>query len=80
MKNFKALIGELHVRGIITINPFNLYKIPIISEDSDSIALDENELRDLTNVDLSEYPHLDHNRHQFVLLCYTYRSKTNQMA
>jgi integrase len=70
MKNFKALLGELHVRGIITINPFKLYKIPIINEDSDSIALDENELKDMTNLDLSDYPHLDHIRNQFVLLCH----------
>jgi len=70
MKNFKALLGELHVHGIISINPFKLYKIPIISEDSDSIAMDENELRDMTNLDLQHNPHLDHIRNQFVLLCH----------
>jgi len=70
MKNFKALLGELHLHGIISINPFKLYKIPIVSEESDSIALDENELRDMTNLDLSHDANLDHIRNQFVLLCH----------
>jgi hypothetical protein len=70
MKNFKALLGELHVHGIISINPFKLYKIPIISEESDSIAMDDKELRDMTNLDLRDNPHLDHIRNQFVLLCH----------
>ena len=70
MKNFKALLGELHVHGMISINPFKLYKIPIISEESDSIAMDENELRDMTNLDLRDKPQLDHIRNQFVLLCH----------
>jgi integrase len=70
MKNFKALLGELHVHGIISINPFKLYRIPIISEESDSIAMDDNELSDMTNLDLSDNPHLDHIRNQFVLLCH----------
>lgn len=70
MKNFKALLGELHVHGIISVNPFKLYRIPIISEESDSIALDDYELRDMTNLDLSDNPQLDHIRNQFILLCH----------
>lgn len=69
MKNFKALLGVIQSYGIIPINPFKTYKIPIVKEETDSIALDDNELRDLTHLDLSDNPKWDHIRNQYVLLC-----------
>lgn len=70
MKNFKVLLGIIVSEGIIQINPFKMYKIPIVSEESTTIALDDNELKDMTNLDLGFNPKLDDVRNQFVLMCH----------
>ena len=71
MKTLKSFLEILYSQDIIPFNPFRKYKIPIPREESISIALDEDEIDEMYNLDLSENKTLELVRDQFLVLCWT---------
>ena len=71
MKFLKAFLEVLVKDDIIPYNPFKKYKIPISREESISIALEESELKEMEELDLSDNPRLENVRDQFLILCWT---------
>lgn len=64
---FTVLVGE----DILPFNPFDKFDISIPEEPANNIALDDYELKDLEELDLSENPRLDRIRDQFLLMCWS---------
>ncbi|CAM3409316.1 tyrosine-type recombinase/integrase [Aquirufa ecclesiirivi] len=71
LKNLKTFISLYSKRGILPQNPFIKFNIKIPKEPSTSIALDKQELQDLYDLHLSDNPHLELVRDQFLVLCWT---------
>lgn len=71
LKNLKTFISLYSKRGILPQNPFIKFSIKIPKEPSTSIALDKQELQDLYDLNLSDNPHLELVRDQFLVLCWT---------
>ena len=66
----KLMLNEAQVKGICNIP--NLKNILyVFTEEIDTIYLDENELQQLKETDLSKIPHLDRVRDWFLLLAWT---------
>jgi site-specific recombinase XerD len=71
LKNLKTFINLYTKRGILPHNPFIKYSIKIPKEKSTSIALDNDELNDMYELDLSDTPQRELIRDQFLVLCWT---------
>jgi site-specific recombinase XerD len=71
LKNLKTFINLYTKRGILPHNPFIKYSIKIPKEKSTSIALDNEELKDMYELDLSDNPQRELIRDQFLVLCWT---------
>jgi site-specific recombinase XerD len=71
LKNLKTFINLYTKRGILPHNPFIKYSIKIPKEKSTSIALDNDELHDMYELDLSDNPQRELIRDQFLVLCWT---------
>lgn len=71
LKNLKTFISLYSKRGFLPHNPFIKFNIKIPKEPSTSIALDKQELQDLYELNLSDNPHLELVRDQFLVLCWT---------
>ncbi|MHA8103791.1 tyrosine-type recombinase/integrase [Aquirufa nivalisilvae] len=71
LKNLKTFISLYSKQGILPQNPFIKFNIKIPKEPSTSIALDKQELQDLYDLNLSDNPHLELVRDQFLVLCWT---------
>jgi site-specific recombinase XerD len=71
LKNLKTFINLYTKRGILPHNPFIKYSIKIPKEKSTSIALDNDELNDMYELDLSDNPQRELIRDQFLVLCWT---------
>lgn len=71
LKTLKSFLEVLYSQDIIPFNPFRKFKISPAKEHSTSIALDEEELEELYQLDLSHNPTLELVRDQFLVLCWT---------
>jgi site-specific recombinase XerD len=70
-KNLKAFLEVLYERDLIPFNPFKKYKISISWEKGVGLALDEEELFEMFEMDLSDSPILEETRDQFLVLAWT---------
>ena len=71
LKNLKTFLSLYTKRGFLPHNPFIKYSIKIPKEKSTSIALDNEELKDMYELDLSDNPQRELIRDQFLVLCWT---------
>ena len=71
LKNLKTIIGIFHNMGVIKSNPFIVHGIGIPKEETTNIALTEEELEELQQIDLSMSKTLDVVRDHFICMCYT---------
>ena len=71
MKTLKSFLEVLYSQDIIPFNPFRKFKISLAKENTTSIALDDEELKELFQLDLSHNPTLELVRDQFLVLCWT---------
>lgn len=71
LKNLKTFLSLYSKRGFLPHNPFIKYSIKIPKEPSTSIALDNDELKDMYELNLSENPQWELIRDQFLVLCWT---------
>ena len=69
LKNFKTFLEVLFQNEVITCNPFKKYSITIPKERASTIALNEEELQGLIDLDLSSNPTYELVRDKFYLLC-----------
>jgi len=69
LKNFKTFLEVLFQSEVITCNPFKKYSITIPKERASTIALNEEELQGLIDLDLSSNPTYELVRDKFYLLC-----------
>jgi len=69
MKNFKTFLEVLTQNEVISFNPFKKYSITIPKERASTIALNEEELQGLIDLDLSSNPTYELVRDKFYLLC-----------
>jgi site-specific recombinase XerD len=69
LKNFKTFLEVLFQNEVITCNPFKKYSITIPKERASTIALNEEELQGLIDLDLSANPTYELVRDKFYLLC-----------
>jgi integrase len=71
IKNLKAVLNEATERGVNTNLAFRSKRFIKPVEDVDNIALTEEELKDIQQLDLSATPYLDRVRDLFLVGCYT---------
>ena len=71
MKHLNTFLQVLKRKKIIVLNPFIEFEIPIPVEDTVSIALTEEEMEEMENLDLSFNPTYEKVRDQFLLMCWT---------
>lgn len=71
IKNLKAVLNDATERGHNTNLAYQSKRFSKPSEDVDNIALTENELYALQELDLSDSPHLDRVRDLFLIACHT---------
>jgi len=71
LKTLKSFLEVLYLQDVIPYNPFCKFKISPAKEETTSIALEEEELEELYQLDLSHNPTLELVRDQFVVLCWT---------
>jgi site-specific recombinase XerD len=71
MTILNTFLQVLKRKKIVEINPFIEFKIPIPEEDTISIALDEDELVEMEELDFSENETYEKLRDQFILMCWT---------
>lgn len=69
LKNFKTFLEVLFQNEVIKCNPFKKYSITIPKERASTIALNEEELQGLIDLDLSSNPTYELVRDKFYLLC-----------
>ena len=69
IKVLKTMLNEAQAKGIGTAPGLSAFRAFV--EDIDTVYLDENELKHLKNIDLSETPCLDRARDWFLLLAWT---------
>ncbi len=70
-KVLKSFLEIFYQEGLISFNPFKRFKIPVQWERGVGIALDEDEMDEMSNLELLEFPHLDKVRDQFMVLAWT---------
>ena len=70
-KNIKVFLNEASERGYATNKDYRSKKFKVVSEDVDSIYLNEKELEHIFNIDLSDNLRLDRVRDLFIVGCYT---------
>jgi site-specific recombinase XerD len=70
-KNIKVFLNEASERGYTTNNDYRNRKFKVLSEEVDSVYLNEKEIECLFNLDLTENPRLDRVRDLFIVGCYT---------
>lgn len=70
-KILKSFLEVFYQDGLISVNPFKRYNIPVQWERGVGIALDEEEMEEMFNLDLTSFPHLDEVRDQFMVLAWT---------
>jgi site-specific recombinase XerD len=71
LKNLKTFLNILYKRKLIHCNPFEMYGIKVPKEKVYNIALAEEELIELENLDLTNNLSLEHVRDHFLIMCYT---------
>lgn len=71
IKNLKALLRESYDRKYHTNTIFQNRKFKVLSEDSDTIVLSEEEIQKIIDCDLSNSERLDHVRDIFIVGCWT---------
>ena len=71
LKCLKAFFSVLVAEGNLPFNPFEKYNITIPEEPANNIALDEEELKEMEELDLTDNPRLDRIRDQFLLMCWS---------
>jgi integrase len=71
IKNLKALLRESYDRKYHTNTIFQNRKFKVLSEDSDTIALSEEEIQKIYDCDLSNDERLDRVRDTFIVGCWT---------
>jgi integrase len=71
IKTIKTILNEATERGINTNLQFKSRKFSTTSEKTDSIYLNESELKEIENLDLSKNQRLDVVRDLFLVGCYT---------
>ena len=70
IKVLKLILNEAQAKGLCSIpNMKNIFYV--FTEEADTVYLNEDELQQLKDKDLSEIPHLDRVRDQFLLLAWT---------
>ena len=69
IKVLKTILNEATIQGYNTNPYYNSFRV--FREDTDTIYLNENELKQLKDTDFSMIPHLDHVRDWFLLLAWT---------
>ena len=71
LKTAKSLIEKLKRKGLIEFNPFERYNIAIKWERANGIALEDDEIKELINLDLEHDSKLERARDLFVVLIFT---------
>jgi len=69
IKRIKTVLHDATLRGINSNTTFEGFTV--ITEETDSIYLDEEEISAIMEADLSQYPHLDRVRDLFLIGCHT---------
>ncbi len=71
LRCLKAYFSVMVAEDILPFNPFKKYNIIIPEEPSNNIYLEEDELKELEELDLSNNLRLDKIRDQFLLMCWS---------
>lgn len=71
IKIIKVIMNEAQERGLHNNNQYKSSKFSTVSEETDSIYLNEKELQDLAELDLSDNKTLENVRDQFLIGSYT---------
>jgi integrase len=71
IKNIKVFMNEAYDRGYHTNRDYLSRKFKVIEEVTDSIYLNEQEIKEMYELDLSRYEHLDRARDLFIVGAYT---------
>jgi site-specific recombinase XerD len=71
LSHLRTFLNVLYRRELIDYNPFTKFRITIPNEPSVSIALDEAELKRLSELDLASQPTFALVRDQFLAMCWT---------
>jgi site-specific recombinase XerD len=71
LKNLKVFINEAVKVGRISLNPFARFGIKVPKEEIDAIALTEQELRELEQLDLTDEPRLSIIRDHYICMCFS---------
>jgi integrase len=71
IKNIKVFLNEATERGINKNMEYKSRRFKVISEETDAIYLDQEELAKLYDLDLGEYKRLERVRDLFLVGCYT---------
>jgi integrase len=71
IKTIKTILNEATERGINTNLQFKSRKFSATTEQTDHIYLEENEINEMENLDLSNNKRLDNVRDLFLIACYT---------
>jgi site-specific recombinase XerD len=71
LRCLKSYFSVLVAEDILPFNPFEKYNISIPEEAANNIALDEEELKEMEQLDLKDNPRLDRIRDQFLLMCWS---------
>lgn len=69
MKNFKSFLEVLSQNEVIRFNPFKKYSITIPKERATTIALNDEDVQGLIDLDLTSNPTYELVRDKFILLC-----------
>jgi integrase len=71
IKTMKVVLNDATAKGINTNNAFKSRSFSAVSEDVDSVYLNEIELNEIDKLDLSDNPRLDKVRDMFLIACHT---------
>lgn len=71
VKNWKAIMRRAHEEGLHQNLVYTFRKFKKISNDSDNVALTQDELDRMYSIDLNDKPKLDKVRDLFIIGCYT---------
>jgi integrase len=71
IKNIKAVLNDATANGINKNQKYKSSKFVVLQEQTTEIYLDNEQIEDLDNLDLSNEPRLDKAKDLFLILCYT---------
>ena len=67
MKTLKSFLEIAVSENVIPFNPFRKFNIILSTEETDAVVFSKSELKELEELDLSDDPHLDRIRDQYLL-------------